>query len=227
MHVLGEARTGGTAAVSWFFHPAKMGIATYTCRSLTHIVNCLYAKAQWDRGSAREAETLAFAGDIVQAIQALKESRPEPTEDLWSTLIRLLSSLAQFELNSDDAATGPLYSTFSRAEAQIEDALYVLYPDKARVFDQISPRAAAHIAVDIPSQSKLETFQLGPYRFPRLLNGLWQLASPAWGSESSEKQADPLGKILRSGLVATDMADHYVGFINSRSRVRFRVFLCD
>ena len=165
------------------------------------------------KGSVWEAELAALAGDIVQAIQGLKEARPQPTGDLWNSLTQLLSSLTQFQLHTENSDTGPLCNPLSRPEAQVRDALYVFFPEKARVLDSapsLSPDS--RISVDIPSQSKLETFQLGPYQFPRLLNGLWQLASPAWGSESSEKQIDALGKLIQSGFVATDMADHYVGF---------------
>ncbi|THU97555.1 Aldo/keto reductase [Dendrothele bispora CBS 962.96] len=56
---------------------------------------------------------------------------------------------------------------------------------------------------------KLEYFYLGSIKVPRLFNGLWQMSSPAWGSASSLKQELALTQLVRNGLIATDMADHY------------------
>ncbi|KAK1235428.1 hypothetical protein PQX77_001355 [Marasmius sp. AFHP31] len=56
---------------------------------------------------------------------------------------------------------------------------------------------------------KLEYYSLGKVKIPRLVNGLWQLSSPAWGSASLEKQNEALSHLVRAGLVAADMADHY------------------
>ena len=50
---------------------------------------------------------------------------------------------------------------------------------------------------------------MGPFKAPRLLNGLWQSSSPAWGSASGLKQDSALAKLVQAGLVAADMADHY------------------
>ncbi len=66
------------------------------------------------------------------------------------------------------------------------------------------------LSVDSSVAAKLEYFQLGPAKVPRLFNGLWQMSSPAWGSASSTKQNAALCELVRRGLVATDMADHYV-----------------
>lgn len=46
---------------------------------------------------------------------------------------------------------------------------------------------------------------------PRLFNGLWQLSSPAWGSGSADSQDAALAGFVEEGLIAADMADHYVG----------------
>ncbi|KAK7751008.1 hypothetical protein SLS62_006993 [Diatrype stigma] len=65
------------------------------------------------------------------------------------------------------------------------------------------------ISVDLSRQFQLETFEVGPHRFPRLLNGLWQLASPSWGSGSAKDQNIALAQLVEQGFVAADMADHY------------------
>ncbi|KAI7412573.1 hypothetical protein KC336_g11662 [Hortaea werneckii] len=52
-------------------------------------------------------------------------------------------------------------------------------------------------------------FKLGPINAPRLLNGLWQLSSPAWGSSTSEHQEQALAQLVEAGLTMADMADHY------------------
>ncbi|THU94715.1 Aldo/keto reductase, partial [Dendrothele bispora CBS 962.96] len=44
---------------------------------------------------------------------------------------------------------------------------------------------------------------------PKLLNGLWQMSSSAWGSASHLEQRTAFVKLIESGLVAADMADHY------------------
>lgn len=55
-----------------------------------------------------------------------------------------------------------------------------------------------------------ETIQLGPFHVPRLFNGFWQLSSPAWGSASAAKQNEAFVELVKGGLNAFDMGDHYV-----------------
>ncbi|KAH6604046.1 aldo keto reductase [Trichoderma cornu-damae] len=51
--------------------------------------------------------------------------------------------------------------------------------------------------------------RLGPYEMPRLFNGLWRLSSQTWGRWHVDEHEKALVQLVESGLVATDMADHY------------------
>lgn len=179
---------------------------------MIHFIESLrVSRALWSRESDLEATLILFDGDVVQAIQAVKESyaRPTATLDLKISLDKLLSSLEEFRAYYDDIDTGLLYYPFSRSEAQVKDVINYLYYDKMHVaIPFIHPRD--FIYVDLSRQSRLETFQVGDHRFPRLLNGLWQLASPSWGSGSAENQKIALAQLVKEGFVAADMADHYV-----------------
>jgi aryl-alcohol dehydrogenase-like predicted oxidoreductase len=55
----------------------------------------------------------------------------------------------------------------------------------------------------------METFHLGGKKVPRLFVGLWQLASPQWGSANAAMQDQGLSRLVENGFVAADMADHY------------------
>ena len=101
---------------------------------------------------------------------------------------------------------------FSRAERQVRDVLYSLRAQSDR------PNGEKEAEIPAPSLSlslsehskKVETFELGPINAPRLLNGLWQLSSPAWGSSTSEQQEQAIAQLVEAGLTMADMADHYV-----------------
>lgn len=171
--------------------------------SLTHFVNAVTdAKATWATGDALEKALDCFSGDVVQAVQALKEAKPAPTSALRAALQALLASF-------DRCAAYAFKYPFTRAERQVRDVVGFLYPD-----DHLLPSAAslAAIRVDLSRRGAvdIETFDVGPYRMPRLFNGLWQLSSPAWGSGSAEAQERALVGMVEVGLGAADMADHYV-----------------
>lgn len=165
---------------------------------------------RWTNGSDLETTLVSFGGDIVQAVQALKESNPDLTETLGASLQKLLLSLEAFRSYCDHVDPIPLTYPFSRSEAQVKDAILFLYPKNVHV-TRPSSKPRNIILVDLSNQPQLEKFQVGPYRFPRLLNGLWQLASPSWGSGTAEKQGTALAQLVELGFVAADMADHYVG----------------
>ncbi|KAI0730180.1 Aldo/keto reductase [Fomitopsis betulina] len=59
------------------------------------------------------------------------------------------------------------------------------------------------------ADTSLRTFQLGPFRVPRLFTGLWQLSSNAWGSASTPKIRGQMAQYADAGYTAFDMADHY------------------
>lgn len=168
------------------------------------------AEATWPRGSELDQILDKFSGDIVQAVQALKESKPDPSTELMASLEDLLASFdscADYCSDAGSAPDSPKRYPFTRAERQVRDVVKFLYPAMS-----ISSRSSrAPIEVDIAKRHPgIETFKVGPYQMPRLFSGLWQLSSPAWGSGSVESQEAALAHLVESGLTAADMADHYV-----------------
>jgi hypothetical protein len=177
--------------------------------SLTHFAGAIsLAKAQWAQGSDLEAVLEKFGGDIVQAVQALKESKPEPTIDLEQGLVKLLSTLEECRAYCASTKPDPLVYPFARSERQVKDVLGYVFPDNTHLSSSTCSSTNA-ISVDLSKQGSVERFTLGPYQVPRLFNGLWQLSSPAWGSGTAAKQEAALAHLVECGLTTTDMADHY------------------
>jgi len=144
----------------------------------------------------------------VQAVQALKESKPAASPELSASLQALLGSFAACAAYTSNAGAAGLKYPFTRAERQVRDVVGLLYPEM-----ETPPCATQEetILVDVSRRTfEIETFKVGPYQMPRLFNGLWQLSSPAWGSGSAESQEKALAGFVEDGLTAADMADHYV-----------------
>lgn len=141
----------------------------------------------------------------MQAVQALKESKPDTSPELLVSLRALLTSFndcAAYTLG----ASAPRYP-FARAERQVRDVVGFLYPEA------VLPPSASSQAIPIDLSRRMvdiETVLLGTHHVPRLFNGLWQLSSPAWGAGSAESQEEALAGLVENGLIAADMADHYV-----------------
>ncbi|KAF8531213.1 Aldo/keto reductase [Gautieria morchelliformis] len=57
--------------------------------------------------------------------------------------------------------------------------------------------------------SSVETTTLGQLTVPRVINGLWQLSSPAWGAAPVSKIRREMKRYVEAGYTAFDMADHY------------------
>ncbi|KAI1101260.1 aldo/keto reductase [Jackrogersella minutella] len=152
--------------------------------------------------SSNMAKTLLqFDGDIVQAIQALKESRPEPTPELLTSLKNLLASV-------DDCEGKCGSFPFARSQRQLRDVIKILFPDCDDLPRNVKPREhVLHTGTE--AKMPVETFRLGPLEMPRLFNGLWQVSSSSWGSAGSRMQERTLLDAARCGLTAADMADHY------------------
>jgi hypothetical protein len=164
------------------------------------------ALAKWTEGSDLEVALEKFGGDIVQAVQALKESRPDPTEELKQKLVDLILSLKRCRKYCAEAQ---LTYPFARSARQVRDVFSFLFSEplpSSCSEDDVS----SSIQVDLSKKGIIEQTALGPYQVPRLFNGFWQLSSPAWGAGTSEKQKAALVHLIESGLVAADMADHYV-----------------
>lgn len=171
------------------------------------------AKVTWTTGDDLDKIFDKFSGDIVQAVQALKESRPDTTTTTNPELLTSLQALlaAFTSCAAYTAAAGNLKYPLTRAERQVRDVVSFLYPGVTL------PPSSSHgrvIAINLDkkraAEGEVQTFAVGPYRMPRLFSGLWQLSSPAWGSGSAESQEAALAQLVESGLLAADMADHYV-----------------
>ncbi|KAI0018536.1 putative aryl-alcohol dehydrogenase [Xylariomycetidae sp. FL0641] len=163
---------------------------------------------RWSNGSQLERVLEAYGGDVVQAVQAIKESRPVKSSELQQLLGKLLSSLEECRLYCENAEPWAMPHPFSRPERQVTDLLRSWYPEQGLGEARADPTAKSLVAVQMPSPVR-ETCKLGPFDIPRLLNGLWQLSSPAWGSGTAEKQESALTELIEHGFVAADMADHY------------------
>ncbi|KAF5370548.1 hypothetical protein D9757_010136 [Collybiopsis confluens] len=156
---------------------------------LSHFVASIpLARARWQLNEKLEVALEQACGDIVQAIQALKESRPDATRELQERLLDLRTAIDECESYS---ASNNLQFLFGRAQLQVDDALWLIFPDislihSRRHSSQVTSRMA--IEPDLDRYAKLEHVQLGPLKVPRIFNGLWQLSSPAWGSASLYKQ---------------------------------------
>lgn len=168
------------------------------------------AEATWTTGSELDKIFDKFSGDIVQAVQALKESKPETTPELLASLQALLASFnscVTYCSVPEATPESPRKYPFTRAERQVRDVVGFLYPMVAM------PPSSSHTPIQVDLSKRevdIQTFSAGPYQMPRLFSGLWQLSSPAWGSGSAESQETALAQLVESGLTAADMADHYV-----------------
>lgn len=179
--------------------------------SLDHFVSSIsHAHATWTVGSDLHKALEAFAGDIVQAIQALKESNPPKDEILESQLIKLHSSLQECRQYCEAHEPQALAYPFQRSERQVADVLHIFYPSHSTSPTPDEKDGDSARQLDIAVGQAAETFALGAFKLPRLFNGFWQLSSPAWGAGSADSQDAALVQLLRAGFTAADMADHYV-----------------
>lgn len=168
------------------------------------------ARVRWRSNDELELALGQACGDIVQAIQALKESRSSPTQELQERLLNLRTVLDECESYS---VSNNLQFLFVRAQLQVDDALRLIFPEIGPKYSRYHPAKVTR-GMDVKPNpaiyAKLEYVELGPLKVPRIFNGLWQLSSPAWGSASLYKQHMTLQQLFSVGLVSTDMADHYV-----------------
>ena len=163
--------------------------------------------AKWTAHSPAEDFLAELSGDIVQAMQALKESSPEPNNQLEEHLLALAQSLQDCRAYCHQAG---LTFPFTRAERQVRDTYSLILSKPCPVSSVDASSGNLQTQLETISQAHVEKVQLGSFNVPRLFNGFWQLSSPAWGSATSDKQAKALTELIGSGLVAADMADHYV-----------------
>ncbi|KAF7538072.1 hypothetical protein G7054_g3206 [Neopestalotiopsis clavispora] len=195
-------------------------LAEESLKYLIHFVDALrLAGAQWQSGSELETVLEKFGGDIVQAVQALKESKPKPTEALEGQLFDLWTSLDECRQYCESLEPKSPAFPFARSARQVKDVFGLLFPNSEHL-SSLNQLTGSPISVDLSKQGSIESFTLGPHQVPRLFNGLWQLSSPAWGSGTAEKQEEALANLVECGLVAADMADHYAKLIYGEFRNR-------
>lgn len=173
--------------------------------SITYFVQSIEAaQILWTQGSELEKILDKFSGDVVQAMQALKETAPAADAVLEKLLQTLLAAFASCEKY---CASKNLENPFKRASRQVRDSTAYFFPD--------STVAATHAVLQelVVANSTVEMFPLGARSVPRLFNGLWQLASSEWGYSSADKQQVALTELAQAGFTAADMADHYVSLV--------------
>ncbi|KAI0168996.1 NADP-dependent oxidoreductase domain-containing protein [Hypoxylon sp. FL1284] len=178
---------------------------------LEHFVKAIpSSNVEWTADGKLERQLARFDGDVVQAVQALKESRPEPGSELLGALSSLLDSVADCAAYCAEPVP-PLPFPFARARRQLRDVTSLLFPSSAALIrDAGAPERGTVAVATTAGGPAVETFRLGPCpAVPRLFNGLWQLSSPSWGSGTAAGQESALLRAVGSGLTAADMADHY------------------
>ncbi|XDG06329.1 hypothetical protein ABKA04_005944 [Annulohypoxylon sp. FPYF3050] len=174
---------------------------------LEHFVKAIpQAGVKWTESGALAQTLQKFDGDIVQAVQALKESRPEPTPALLTALQNLIISIDHCSTYCQNTIPSPLSFPFLRARRQLRDVIAILFPSYQGPTSASNSQSLTNVSID---RSEIETTQLGPLKVPRLFNGLWQVSSPSWGSAGGKAQQEALLAATRWGLTAADMADHY------------------
>lgn len=175
--------------------------------SLCHAIAAIpAAKASWRPGSGLAQMLERLDGDVVQAMQALKETSPAPTQELEAALDAVYAALSDCKQYCDDAVV--LAYPFHRGIRQTQDTISFLLPDKKSLLPSSTEPRTIHVSLPT-SSSTVETFMVGTRQLPRLFNGLWQMASPDWGSSSAAMQETALAALVGSGLTAFDMSDHY------------------
>lgn len=189
-------------------------VTTNTLESLIYFVKAIISEeVRWQSGDACAKLFHKADGDIVQAVQALKETHPELMESR-TLLVDFKTSLSDCKAY---CVANALHFPFTRAMHQLDDLLCtdLSLPVGSKMVLNIDPMA----------QTKWDYYQLGPLHVPRLFNGLWQLSSTAWGITSLDTQRADLKRLIESGLVAADMADHYVGIYLSPWLLPYDTFI--
>ncbi|KAI0108979.1 putative aryl-alcohol dehydrogenase [Nemania sp. FL0031] len=188
-------------------------LAQESLHYIDFLVKCLReAETNWSVGSELYQSLTRFDGDIVQAVQALKESNPPKNNELESKLVQLHSSLQEFRQYCHqfrETVDSPLDYPFERSERQVADVLHMFYPSRLAPSESDKTDNASTPLLDASIGQAAETFTLGPFKVPRLFNGFWQLSSPSWGAGSADSQEAALVQLLKAGFTAADMADHY------------------
>jgi hypothetical protein len=180
---------------------------------LTHFIKST-SQTKWSTDSQLSEILETFNGDVVHAMQAIKEIAmflsAETNNNLY--MRKAFENLLDAVIESRAfCATMDLKYPFDRSERQIRDTMSFFWPE--HIIPISKPLNDLGKSPSFPNlaSSNLEYFQLGTSKQPRIFTGLWQVSSAAWGSGSMSKQQEALIRLKDAGLVAADMADHYVG----------------
>ena len=147
-------------------------------------------------------QLLQAGGDMLQAIQALKESG-DRSDGVQSMLYRLVITLLRA---NDYCEDNNMPYPFFRALVQSIDAAKALFPSNSNFDDFTVPER--HV-MHHPKRdyAPLPTVQLNKnLKVPRLFSGLWQLSSPGWGTVSQDQCEDAISRLMSNGFSAFDMA---------------------
>lgn len=128
-------------------------------------------------------------------------------DGLESSLLELLDALHEC---NDYCLSAGLSQPYTRTQLQVADCISLLF-SKAYLNGSAHPTIQLLKVPQITITREIESIQLSKQlSIPRMFNGLWQMSSPAWGSASAQKMDEALLELASQGLVAADMADHYV-----------------
>lgn len=162
---------------------------------------------QRDKGLGEDVlqETQAnLDGDLVQAITAVRK-----------TLFTSTGSRAMSE--TEKASITSLYDQLIKCRilyGEVFPFARGLYATASFLGSEIPDGPASNLVpsptVDAcPPPVAKEVFELAGRKVPRIFSGLWQLSSPSWGSAPTSKIVEQLGRAVKGGFTAFDMADHY------------------
>lgn len=170
---------------------------------LCHVITSIpQANASWIPGSPLDQMLERLDGDVVQAMQALKEVNSADEAQLETSIDDVFAAFAACQKYCE---AGGLRYPFARCTRQVQDTVSLLLPNKSLS----TQKSTAAIQIEISTNGSVETFDIAGQQLPRLFNGLWQMASPEWGSSSAEQQEQALTNLVSSGFTAFDMSDHY------------------
>jgi len=194
---------------------------------LTHFIDSIPAAGiQWQKDEC--AKTLADVNaDVIQAIQALKEvlASSNPDDETNLLLHDLLRSLEEYGGYCNvKLLEYPLERAHDQVHSLVTDLSnhctdeFIKSSDENLVNDQLAASSISrnilqpiiiHMRPEALPRVSFTKLNSG-LEIPRLLTGLWQMSSSAWGAALYRDQKNAFIELMESGLVAADMADHYV-----------------
>ncbi|KAG9228455.1 aldo/keto reductase-like protein [Amylocarpus encephaloides] len=146
-------------------------------------------------------------GDLVQAVTAVQKQLHTTTGArlLTDQEVNVIHELENVLDDCEDQAKVELVEfPFERGKDSV--ATLLGRPKREELQSQVATKMPNGF---ISSRVQLESMTLGNAELPRMLMGLWQFSSPAWGTASRAKINLHFRKHVDAGFIAYDMADHY------------------